>query len=403
MTRSYLGRSIAAAAAVTAVLAGCSVDGQPSSATLTDPAVQVDALDTGNYPTRARAPFGRAVTDPARVEATRMAQFVLAPFEVNPDLTHGQWPIGELDDAAGISRAVTPGAANVPANTAFVTGYVTTADNGEANVGATRHLLRHAVLKYRSPADAATAAEQMSAAVAQVDNKPIVPLDGAPGTRTVIQDFGASTAILAVTAHDSYVFFDRYYGPTPQFRSGESLARIANAITQQEIYIDEFTPTPDGEAPLIDPDTILIYALPFTADYLRANPGSPDRGAVYGPRGIAHTSTDPATDFEMLTKVGADATAVENSAVFRADTAEDARTYVDSVLGSNRARGWTDASSPPGYPTATCQKHPTSQAHSCALTVGRYGAQIIGNTKTDAHQQASAQYLILTTADQRAR
>ena len=402
MTRSYLGRTIAAAAAVTAVLAGCSIDGQPSSATLTDPAVQVDALDTGDYPTRARAPFGRAVTDPARVEATRMAQYVLAPFEVNPALTHGQWPIGEFDDAEGIGRSVTPAAADVPANAGFVTGYVTTADNGDANVGAARHLLRHAVLKYRSPADAAAAAEQMSTAVARVDKLPIGTLDGAPGTRTVIQDFGASTAILAVTAYDSYVFFDQYYGPTTQFRSGESLVRMANAITQQKTFIDKFTPTPDGETPLIDPDALLIYALPFTAAYLRANPGSPDRGAVYGPRGIAHTSNDPATDFEVLTKVGSDATAVESSAVFRADTAEGARTYVDSFLGSSRAKGWTDADSPPGFPTATCQKHPTSQAHSCALTVGRYGAQVIGNTTTDAHQQASAQYLILTTADQRA-
>lgn len=403
MTLSYLGRTIAAAAAVTAMLAGCSIDGQPRSATLTDPAVQVDALDTGDYPTRARAPFGRAVTDPTRVEATRMAQYVLAPFEVNPDLTHGQWPIGELDDAAGIGRAVTPAAADAPANAAFVAGYVTTADNGEANVGVARHLLRHAVLQYRNPAAAAAAAEQMSVAVARVDRLPIGALDGAPGTRTVIQDFGASTAILAFTAHGSYVFFDRYYGPTTQFRSGESLVRMANAITQQQIFIDEFTPTPDGEAPLIDPDAILIYALPFTAAYLRANPDSPDRGAVYGPRGIAHTSTDPATDFQMLTKIGADATAVENSAVFRADTAEGAHTYIDAFLGSNRARGWTDAGSPPGFPTATCQKHPTSQTHSCALTVGRYGAQIVGNTKTDAHQQSSAQYLILTTADQRAR
>ncbi|MBR7193799.1 hypothetical protein [Gordonia sp. SCSIO 19800] len=402
MTRSYLGRSIAAAAAVTAVLAGCTVDGQPSSAIFADPAVQVDALDTGDYPTRARAAFGRAVTDPERVEASRMAQFVLAPFEVNPDLTNGRWPVGEFDDAAGIGRAVVPGAADVPANAEFVTGFVTTADNGDANVGAARHLLRHAVLKYRSPADASAAAEQMSAAVAEIDNKPIVPLDGAPGTRTVIQDFGASTAILAVTAHDLYVFFDRYYGPTTQFRSGESLVRMANAITQQKIFIDEFTPTPDGETPLIDPDAILIYALPLTAAYLRANPDSPDRGAVYGPRGIAHTSTDPVTDFEVLTKIGSDANAVENSAVFRADTAEGARTYLDSFLGSNRTRGWTGADNPPGLPIASCQKHPTSQAHSCALTVGRYGAQVIGNTKTDAHQQASAQYLILTTADQRA-
>ena len=126
------------------------------------------------------------------------------------------------------------------------------------------------------------------------------------------------------------------------------------------------------------------------------------RGAVYGPRGIAHTSTDPVTDFEVLTKIGSDANAVENSAVFRADTAEGARTYLDSFLGSNRTRGWTGADNPPGLPIASCQKHPTSQAHSCALTVGRYGAQVIGNTKTDAHQQASAQYLILTTADQRA-
>ena len=65
---------------------------------------------------------------------------------------------------------------------------------------------------------------------------------------------------------------------------------------------------------------------------------------------------------------------------------------------------FTQVDSPPGFPTATCLKDDTkSNQFVCMMTLGRYYAQVEGQTLQSAQQAVSAQYLILTTADQNAR
>ena len=83
---------LAAAAAVTAgMLAACSTGGEPAPESSTtgsaEPTVDLTALDPGAYPTDPRPPFGVAEDSQlVQVESQRMAQFIVAPFEVDPDL-----------------------------------------------------------------------------------------------------------------------------------------------------------------------------------------------------------------------------------------------------------------------------------------------------------------------------
>ena len=84
---------LAAAAAVTAgMLAACSTGGEPAPESSTtgsaEPTVDLTALDPGAYPTDPRPPFGVAEDSQlVQVESQRMAQFIVVPFEVDPDLT----------------------------------------------------------------------------------------------------------------------------------------------------------------------------------------------------------------------------------------------------------------------------------------------------------------------------
>src|SRR5262245_25167384 len=85
-------RSIEAAFYVflTVALAACttSVDGTAVRATGPQGSIDVDQFDVGPYPTQPREPLGVA-GDPAAgvvLEAKRMANNVIGPWEVDPDL-----------------------------------------------------------------------------------------------------------------------------------------------------------------------------------------------------------------------------------------------------------------------------------------------------------------------------
>ena len=71
------------------LLSACSVDGHAvnDSDPAASAAIDVKSLDTGKYPTEPRKPFGKpTVENVLQYEGQRMAQFIVVPFEVDPDL-----------------------------------------------------------------------------------------------------------------------------------------------------------------------------------------------------------------------------------------------------------------------------------------------------------------------------
>ncbi|QGP90555.1 hypothetical protein GKZ92_22805 (plasmid) [Gordonia sp. 135] len=403
MKLGALARGVVVALSIAAVVAGCATDGQPVAATLTDPKVDTAALDTGDFPTRASAPFGRA-TDHQLHEALRMGDYVVVPFEANPDLVTYEKPSGGFgtnqQDRSAFTD-VTRISPTIAANDALLGGFVSSFGNLESTARTNnREILHNMVLRYRSPQDATAAQDSIyriyqGVAAKKEPNMVVVPLESSPGT--IVQYYQGvrppqSSDRTYVTAYKDYVLIERYRAPIAQIPAMD--ATVRDLISRQKTLLDEFTPTPGEQAPLLDPQSLLIYALPAG--------NAP--GAVWGPRGMAHRQDDPQDIFTVLDETTSQ-TAIQGSAVVRADNPQGARKVFDSFTNDMVNDGtYTPVDSPPAFPTATCLKDDTkSNQFVCMMTLGRYYAQVEGQTLKSAQQAVSAQYLILTTADQNAR
>ncbi len=402
MKLGALARCVVVALSIAAVVAGCSTDGQPVAATLTDPKVDTAALDTGDFPTQASAPFGRAA-DHRLHEALRMGDYVVVPFEVNPDLTTYETPNGGFGSdpkdwsAFGTVTGVKPTTA---ANDALLGGFVSSFGNPESTTRTNNRLILNTmVLRYRSAQDATASQDTIYRTYQEVvaKNEPnlvVVPLEGSPGT--FVRYYQGSRfkqgARIYVTAYKDYLLVEKYDGPVTQAAAMD--ATVRDLISQQKTLLDEFTPNPPDEAPPIDPHSLLIYALPV---------GDTPGGAVWGPRGMAHRQGDPQDIFTVLDETKSQ-TAIQGSAVVRSDTPQGARKVFDSFANDMVKDGtYSQVDSPPGFPTATCMTNDTkSNEFVCMMTLGRYYAQVEGQTLKSAQQAVSAQYLILTSADQNA-
>ncbi len=401
---------------------GCATDGQAvsitgASSSATTPSIDVAALDTGGYPTSPRPPFGESTQENIQaIEGQRMAQYVLVPFEVDADLTRSTMPTYVITGARSLLPVMATDVADVPANSYLVGGFVSTAGNSTANLrSGTARALNNVVLRYLTPADALAAARQMAEKTAAFTKTEVTTLPGLPNTLVIRGSSGDNRQIMAFTPHRSYLLYQWYQTTTAQQDRLEPTIR--KAVELQTPMIDRFPATPtkaesaagntNPRKVMIDQNHILIYALPYTDDEMTANTGvmapGATRRAVYGPRGMAHTSNDPVTDFRLLTDVGSTANASEKSVVYRATTDAGATTILDTFVASSHNRGWTDISGPPGLPIARCQVDPTGASfYHCLVQVGRYVGEVSLDDKQDTYRQISAQYVILTKADQNA-
>lgn len=420
--RQPVVRWVGVLAAITAI-AGCTTQGEATSVSASGPAsepsVDAAALDTGAYPTTPRPAFGKATQDNIlQVEGQRMAQFVVVPFEIDDDLTNAKMPTMVISGPSGLGMVLAPDTAKVPANEKMMMGFVDAAATSDESLRAgTKRALNNMVLRYLTPADARDAARQMADATAAGDKARPTTLPGLPDTLVVQAGHGGNKQMMAFTPHNSYVLYQWFETTPSQQNMLEPTVRKALAL--QSALIDKFpaTPTKDeakargitgSSAPVVDQNHVLIYALPYTDDEIKkgvktALPGGSIR-AVYGPRGMAQMSSDPKTDFTMLTDVGATANAIEKSTVYRASTPDGAKTIVDISLASSRSQGWADAAVPVGLPAAKCQSKmlDTGTWYACYVQKGRYVGNYSAQNKKDVHQAISAQYVILTKADQNA-
>ncbi|GAA2057895.1 DUF7373 family lipoprotein [Williamsia deligens] len=386
--------------------------GAPSSSAVPSGEVDIAALDTGTYQKTPSRPFA-AVTgdDIVPVEGQRMAEFTVVPFEIDSDATRTVLPTEIIRSRANISAVVGKEAAFVPANEKFLAGFVSAASTPTLRQTDPSRTVIEMVIRYADPATATTAAQQMSTAFARQAGATRVTIPGAPDTVGVrvpgvrFQDKDPNTSLSAFTAHNDYVVYT--WSSTPPAEEPRQVPAIQKALALQVPLLDRFPKTPTrsqngGRTPSaqVDANRILIYALPNPkADAVNGT----DR-AVYGPRGIAHISGSPDTVFRALTAAGAEHNAYWLTSVYRASTGTAAERLRDTLVTSSLASGWTRAPSPRGLPIATCLTRDASSGsqNSCVVVVGRYVGESNDESATAAAQQISAQYLVLTQADQNA-
>lgn len=413
---------LAAAAAVTAsALAACSTDGQPapgssaaSSASSAAPSVDLAALDPGAYPTEPRAPFGVADDSQlVQVEAQRMAQFIVVPFEVDPDLTVPDKPNAPVTSRRNLEQHITADAATIPANDQLLGGFSTIFTTPSTERDNPRGL-HNMVLRYETTADARAAAQQLAQVSARQQNSSVTSLAGLDGTYAIKTTRSEKSYLTTYTPHGVYVIYE--FASSLAANSDQLEPMVRKAISLQSALIDQFPRTPTAaenaargnrgfQPPKVDENSILIYALPYTDTEMENGiTGRPQQSmrAVYGPRGLSHYSSDPASTFNDLRAAGSTANALERSIVYRADTEEQATTLAATSSADDQ-----EIDAPPGLPTANCSAESSADGrytiYHCKVQVGRYVGHVQSPNKTDAYQQAAAQYLILTKADQNAK
>ncbi|WP_440712986.1 DUF7373 family lipoprotein [Gordonia sp. FQ] len=426
--RPALAATTALAATALLISACGTEDGKPTASktasTSATGSVDLAALDTGKYPTSPRPEFGKPTDDEIlKVEGQRLAQFVLVPFEIDPDVTVQKMPTNVVTGGKSLVQVYSKAVAEVPGNDAEMYGFVSTASTPDSTIRTgKRRSLQNAVFRYLTADDALTAIDQMAAAGAAEDGHSVETLPGLPDTRAVRYTSADGDPVLMTwtpqinSKNQAYVQY-QWLQVTPDQES-VMIPTLTAAIKKQGPLVKQFQGAqttaevnegaPKRGRPLIDQNKVLIYALPYSDEEFEKMGGwAAGARAVYGPRGMAHMSTNPPADYALLTEVGATANANERSVVYRAKTDDGARKIVTSYVDDLKSSGAVAEASPKGLPDSPCVSSTTRIGNDanyiCYVQKGRYVGEVQSDNLNDAHQQASAQYVILTKADQNAQ
>lgn len=397
-------RSLLALLALTSVIAaGCSNTTEGDAAK--KPATADSAeLNAGNYPTTPRPPLGDAGTEGQYVDARRMADFVVMPFDVDPALTAGggisffNGPFKGADAIGVIFDTFFPDTAARN----YVTGFMTS----RQHEGGRNPNLFSGVLRYQAAEDAAAAADVLGVEggpdpARYPDNKAPdatpTSIPGHPESRGLTWS-GTGTTVTAYTPHGPYLLVHQSYstvGPN------EAMDLVTRAIDKQLPMIDQFKPTPVdklAELPL-DPDGLLARTL---------EPRPDERGrlrfGLYGVHAFRAFSDDPAGDEKLLNDAGVDLIAISGADVYRARDAAGAGQIIDAWAKTRGEDGDWDAIDPvAGLPDSHCFKMENKPGsddaytyYSCLYTADRYAVDVIASQKAALSQKAAAQYLLLT-------
>lgn len=377
-----------------------------------DPNVSADAvisslLKPGNYPTTPQAVPGTAgdVRRGGWAESRRMAEFVVMPFEVDSELSgNGATQSGVIKDSSALSLAL-PASVVEDTRHKIVAGFTTVSDTPkkwdpktDKMIGPPLKSLQNTVLRFGSPAEASAAATDFAARSSSItvlrgdeprSTQPTT-IPRHPETLAVAYTPDDRPTIYAYTARGPYVLTQTTIA-APGMQVAAELA--ATALDKQIALIDRFEPTPVdklAELPL-DPDGLLARTLP--SEEPKVSMG------VYGAHGALAFSGNPELDQKLWTETGVDLIARSESTVIRAKDAEGAARIARTVAeGAGNTEDSAKEPGPPGMLAARCfvRRAGTLQQHFCIATADRYAFYVIAGKDVVAHQQLTAQYLMLT-------
>jgi len=391
--------SLAAAAVITASCT-TAVSGDPRRAPGGPPpgAADIALLDVGNYPVAPRPPLGTA-TNPtigARLDAIRMADYVVGPWQVDPGII-GNYQFAMIG-TTGFPLPADPtaikmfgaGAGIAAGRHDYVNGFV----SGRTDPG--RSILINAVLRMGDPAAAAAAVTDMqqAALAEQVSNGNVTPttIPGHPDTQAstyTTVDPGtrqAWTALDAYTAHGPYVLMQRAQSSV---NPDAAATLAAKTLDLQEPLIDTFAPTDRAALASLpkDPTGLLAKALPATGTLTIVD------NTTWGPHGALHRQIYPVDSDKNFTAAGVDAIVSGATTVYRTRDSAAANTLVDAFTKEVSQLGApTDAV--PNLPGSRCLKL-TAGGFYCAAAADRIAIEAQANRLRDTQQMTAAQYVLL--------
>lgn len=400
-------------AALAAALVGCGSTTSGVAVPTPEPsatAVNLSLLDPGRYPTTPQAPLGNAGSEHAGrlVEGRRMAGYVVGPWQADADLDarlSNDAAVVESYDKLGavvLWPPIMAGAFRLP----FVVGFMS---QRHTSPGRPPKSLRNAVLRFADPGSASAAAQGFFNQAMHMprtrDVTPIVteperaiPVPGHPDAKAVLLTFLEDNQNMqeldVATSHGPYVLIQVVRctaGPDCQAQLA------ARTLDLQLPLIDTFKPTDPAQFATLplDPTGLVARTLPLPADE-----ATPTSGA-YDVPGALHFEDDPVKIGPALTAAGVDNVAINRTTVYQTKTPATAQKllqdYSDAVAATPAAQ---TAAGVPGLPQSRCIRIPGAGGlvphHWCLAAAGRYMIKTVARQLDTAHQQAAAQYRILT-------
>lgn len=392
-----LAITAAAVAACTTVVDGAAV-WAPGEA---PPGVDVALLDTGNYPRTPQPPLGAAGT-PLKgllLDAARMASHVVGPWEIDTRLTEGGRPNGILAEA-GAMRQIVGNEAAAAGKHNFINGFVSSRRSEPEQIS-----MVNAVLRFADPQGAAAAAAEFAAFTVTPEANPggppgqPVPVPNHDGTlattftRNLTSAGRPMTSLSTYTAHGPYVLAleaGSYEGPDA------AMALIVKGLDMQKPAIDRFKPTDPAAFPTLpqDPTGLLARTVPQSPDNVNIN-----TNLVYDQHAALHFQSSPLTAAKLFAGTGMQAWASSKTSVYEARDAAAAIRLVEQFSPELQLGGAEPADGVPHMPDSRCFRTPippTSFVFVCYATADRYAIETHAPQLLDAHQQAAAQYVILS-------
>lgn len=358
------------------------------------PIVSPSQLNAGAYPTAPRPPLGNA-GDPRRgaiTDAQNLADAVVGPWEVDEALITpylGTYYL--LDTSAALTQFAPEGVAQQAEGRGFVNGFAS------ARQATDKTVMINAVFRFPDAAAADIAAREMNTSTAAQAIRGATPtpavIGGHPEAAASTYPFTSQdsdqqwTVVRSFAPHGPFVFMQLV-----QSVDGldAATALVQKVIDEQGPRVDGFQAAPAdalAEVPL-DPTGLLARTLPVTGN------AAPTKNAVYTRRGAVHFQSNPIASKTLFTDTGVTAVAMAQTNVYEAKSPGLASMVVGSFSKEVTAQGATAAEPVPGLPDSHCSAR--GKGFYCVAAAGRYAVEVNAESLPEAHQQLSAQYILLT-------
>lgn len=405
-----MSRGVGALAAIMLIAAaGCSVS-TPGTAVKAPggpppTAVDVNLLGSGNFPTQPAPPLGIAgsPSQGAAIDARRMANNVVGPWEVDPSLATPS-PVRALvlTDAGAIGIIEPSGVAPAAQSHNFINGFASDRQ------GPGQQRLMNAVLRFADPASAAAAAADMAKAATTQQPTPAraVSIPGHPDASATTYSYNADggeptpITVVSYTAHGTYVLCQT--AQAAQIDTAAAL--IAATLDTQGPLIDQFAPTDPtkfAELPR-DPTGLLAHTMPAPTwpegkDAIPANP----KVGLYDAHAAPHLLDDPPSVGTALAGAGVVLVSYDQTIVYQThDAAAAAQLTIDLADARTAQATGKQIEGVDFMPPSRCvqterPEDPSQSQYNCYAPLDTYAIEVHAADATAARQEIAAQYKML--------
>ncbi|MEV2218714.1 hypothetical protein AB0E01_02405 [Nocardia vinacea] len=367
--------------------------------------VDLSILKTGDLAT-APSPFKLKFSDTGRtvrmIEARRMLNYLVHPFDVDSDLTN----VGYVRLIADATTMTADGALPaiykpVAEKNRIVAGAYVSRTNG--NLRSSKKLIV-SILRFPTEADSKSAADDFFRITQEQNERHAIPIDGHPDAHATSADNATANGF---QQYGPYVIAISAGVPTP---SPDTLAgTIKKVIDLQIVQLDKQKPIPIDDLLDLptDPDGIMRRAAPRSNSDPFLSFYEEDFGNFQA-SGILHFERNPIEVRKAFEEGGVDLVGRRSSTVYRARDLEGAFRLQTALtrLGKNDAT----LDPPPGLSDAQCVRLDNRDLNRsftsyCAIVYDRYVAVVVSTISEAAtvdrqlQERASAQYSILKKSE----